>query len=183
MLRSKLPQPQWRSLVIKVLALTIASVLAMSTIAEAKPSHRGSTHGTYHSSHRGACDGFHGCVCGTTAARNFGISYAQNGWNLKQAREWRRFPRVGFQPGVAGVQEHHVLQIVGGSSCANATVRDETGTYNRNVCNMTFHSVTGGGLGAYAQAPPSRGRTHTFSARSRHVEAPAPMIFERHASY
>lgn len=130
----------------------------------------------------GACDGFTRCRCGTTAARNFGISYAHNGWNLKMASEWRRFPRTGFAPGVAGVQSHHVLKIVGGSSCSNATVTDDAGTYQRNVCNMTFHSVSGGGDFTQVASSPRRGRTHTMSARSHyqhyalHEEAP----FDRH---
>lgn len=113
----------------------------------------------------GACDGFQRCRCGTTAARNFGISYAHNGWNLKQAREWRRFPRTAFHVGAAGVQEHHVLKVVGGSSCSNATVTDEAGTYQRNVCNMTFHSVSGG-VGIMASVEPTRQRVHR-TARHR----------------
>lgn len=94
----------------------------------------------------GACDGFQRCRCGVTAARNFGISYAHNGWNLKRASVWAQaFPRTSFHISAAGVAPHHVLKVVGGSSCADATVTDEKGTYQRNVCNMTFVAVGGGG--------------------------------------
>lgn len=140
-------------------------------------------HRRHYTSRRGggACDGFTRCRCGTTAARNFGIPYTYNGWNLKQANQWRHFPRTGFGIGVAGVQEHHVLKVVGGSSCSNATVTDDAGTYQRNVCNMTFHSVTGGG---YTQVASHRGRTHTLSARShrQHYAIAEVPIFDRHAS-
>ena len=100
---------------------------------------------TYSRRGGGACDGFQRCRCGVTAAHNFGIPYAFKGFNLKLAWEWTRaFPHTSFHPGVAGVKPHHVLQVVGGPNCANATVRDERGTYQRNVCGMTFVAVGGG---------------------------------------
>ena len=92
---------------------------------------------------RGKCDGFHRCRCGTTAARHFGKPYNYNGWNLKQARVWKNFPRTSFRVGVAGVVEHHVLAIVGGDTCSRATVYDDAGTYTRNVCHMTFVDPNG----------------------------------------
>ena len=92
----------------------------------------------------GACDGFQRCRCGTTAARHFGLPYNYRGFNLKLAWEWQRaFPRTSFGIGVAGVKPHHVLTVVGGSSCAAATVYDDAGTYQRNVCGMTFVAVNG----------------------------------------
>lgn len=94
----------------------------------------------------GKCDGFQRCRCGTTAARKHGLPYDYNGWNLKMASEWRRFPSTTFHVGAVGVKPHHVLTIVGGSSCASATVYDDAGTYQRNVCSMSFHSVSGGGM-------------------------------------
>lgn len=89
----------------------------------------------------GACDGFQRCRCGTTAARYHGLPYNYNGYNLKKASEWRRFPRTTFRIGAVGVQPHHVLTVVGGDSCQSALVYDDAGTYRRNVCRMTFVSV------------------------------------------
>ena len=115
-----------------VLLVAAVMILAAVTAADARPRHGGS------------CDGFHRCRCGVTAAHNFGIPYAFKGFNLKMASEWgRAFPHTSFRPGVAGVKPHHVLQVVGGESCAHATVRDERGTYQRNVCGMTFVAVSG----------------------------------------
>lgn len=93
---------------------------------------------------RGACDGFNRCRCGTTAARHHNLPLNYKGFNLKKASEWRRaFPRTSFHVGAVGVKPHHVLTIVGGSSCQRATVFDDAGTYQRNVCHMTFVSVNG----------------------------------------
>lgn len=109
--------------------------------------------------HTGACDGFHRCRCGTTAARHFGLAYDHNGMNLKKASEWYGFQRTSFRIGAAGVVPHHVLAIVGGSSCSNATVSDDAGTYQRNVCHMTFVE------------PGSSGRANSagYSARRHHA--------------
>lgn len=119
---------------------------AFTTTISAKRHHR--KHRRHYARRGGKCDGFQRCRCGTTAARRHGLAYNHNGWNLKQAIEWRRFPRTSFQIGVVGVQPHHVLTVVGGSSCANATVYDDAGTYQRNVCNMSFHSVSGASFAA-----------------------------------
>src|ERR1035437_1063659 len=92
----------------------------------------------------GACDGFQRCRCGTTAARYHGLPYNYIGYNLKKASEWARaFQHTSFGVGVVGVKPHHVLTVVGGSSCGAATVHDDRGTYQRNVCNMTFVAVGG----------------------------------------
>ena len=100
----------------------------------------------HHTSRRGgACDGFQRCRCGTTAARHFGLPYAYKGFNLKMASEWgRAFPRTSFHVGVAGVKPHHVLTVVGGSSCSTATIYDDAGTRQRNVCGFMFVEVGSG---------------------------------------
>ena len=137
---------------IKVLALTIAAILAMSTIAEAKHSHRHHynhsrvyNHHSHHHAHRGgSCDGIHRCRCGSTQAHDFGLPRIYKGFNLWLASEWARaFPHTAFHVGAVGVKPGHVLRVVGGSDCAAATVHDDHGTYNRNVCRMTFVSVNG----------------------------------------
>jgi hypothetical protein len=111
----------------------IASVVLLALVSgAAQARHR----------HYGSCDGFHRCRCGTTAARYHGLPYSYKGFNLKMASEWlRAFPRTVFHVGALGVKPHHVLSIVGGSSCAAATVHDDAGTYRRNVCRMQFVSV------------------------------------------
>jgi len=96
---------------------------------------------------RGRCDGYHGCRCGVTAAAYNGLPVNYSGFNLKRAVEWlRAFPRTHFQAGVVGYIRHggpsgHVLTVVDGSDCANATVHDDAGTYQRNVCRATFVAV------------------------------------------
>ena len=153
------------SLVIKALTLTFAALLATSTVAVAKHRHSHRYHGTeVHGTlsititrrHSGACDGFHRCRCGTTAARKHGLPYSYNGYNLKMASEWgRAFPTTSFGIGAVGVKPHHVLTIVGGSSCERPTVYDDAGNYQRNVCGMRFVSVSGGGI------------ERTYSAKSK----------------
>ena len=94
---------------------------------------------------RGRCDGFHGCRCGTTAARYNGLPYDYKGYNLKKASEYRRaFPHTSFQVKALAVWNHHVATIVGGDDCHSATVYDDAGTYQRNVCGATFVTVSGG---------------------------------------
>jgi hypothetical protein len=115
-----------------------------------------------YSRHYGACDGFHRCRCGTTAARHFGLSYAHNGMNLKKASSWYGFPHTSFHIGAAGVAPHHVLAIVGGSDCRNATVSDDAGTYQRSVCGMTFVEPNGGN---YATNEVSAHRSHRHHHR------------------
>lgn len=115
--------------------LVTVVLLALGSTAEARHHHR-------HSG--GACDGFVRCRCGTTAARYHGLPYAYKGYNLKMASEWgRAFPHTSFHVGAVGFMPHHVLSIIGGVSCAAATVYDDAGTYQRNVCRMTFVSVNG----------------------------------------
>ena len=119
-----------------------------------------------HARRGGACDGFQRCRCGTTAARHFGLPYAYKGFNLKMASEWARaFPHTSFRVGVAGVKPHHVLAVVGGSSCASATVSDDAGTYQRNVCRMTFVEVSGGGFTRESSAQSRRHHSRRYASR------------------
>lgn len=145
--------------ILRAVALLVA-MLAMVGTAEARHHHRHQHYRHHHARnyiaqdangnavrhyrHAGACDGFQRCRCGTTAAREHGLPYAYKGFNLKMASEWgRAFPRTSFRVGVVGVKPHHVLTVVGGSSCSSATVHDDAGTYQRNVCRMTFVAVSG----------------------------------------
>ena len=115
----------------------------------------------------GACDGIHRCRCGSTQTAHFGLPRIYKGFNLWLASEWARaFPRTSFQVGAVGVRPHHVLRVVGGSSCSSATVSDDAGTYQRNVCHMTFVSVNGGGFTRTASA-----KVHRRHARSRYRES------------
>ena len=118
---------------LKFMAAFAAILFAFVSTAEARPQHYYRHHGG------GACDGFQRCRCGTTAARYHGLPYSYKGFNLKLASEWpRAFPRTSFGIGVVGVKPHHVLTVVGGSTCSSATVHDDAGTYQRNVCRMIF---------------------------------------------
>lgn len=114
----------------------------------------------------GACDGFQRCRCGTTAARYHGLPYSYNGLNLKKASEWYAFPRTSFGIGAVGVAPHHVLTVTAGSSCSSATVHDDAGTYQRNVCGMTFVSVSvGGNIIASAKTHHKRGNHSRYAER------------------
>lgn len=128
----------------KIIMIALAALIAFAAPAEAKQHHKG----VHHTRHAGSCDGFIRCRCGTTAARRHGLAYDYNGWNLKMAREYLHFPRTSFQVGAVGVRPdgHHVLTIEGGDSCSKATVYDENGSYQRNVCGFTFVAVNGGGF-------------------------------------
>jgi hypothetical protein len=125
----------------------------------------------------GACDGYNRCRCGVTAARYNGVAVNYNGFNLKRAVEWiRAFPRTMFQAGAVGYVSHggpsgHVFTVVNGSNCASATVHDDKGTYQRNVCHATFVAVHGGGAFIAAKGAVPRVR----HARSHHSHV-------RHAS-
>ena len=153
------------------LALAALAILALApTSAFARHHHRAhiDANGNY-ASHRGSCDGFNRCRCGTTAARLHGLPYNYNGMNLKMAREWYGFPHTDFGPGTVAVYPHHVATITAGSNCANATVTDDAGTYQRNVCGATFVSP-GGGAGAYASSESRAPRRHSH-AHTRYAVA------------
>ena len=122
-------------------------------------------HSYRHAGGGGSCDGFTRCRCGTTTARYHGLPYNYNGMNLKMARAYYGFPRTSFGVGAVGVAPHHVLTVTGGSDCAHAMVHDDAGDYQRNVCNMTFVSVGGGGYTQTASAAP-----HRHSRRHRGAE-------------
>ena len=145
-----------------LVAIFVALLTVASTAAEAK-------HYRHHAG--GACDGFQRCRCGTTAARLNGLSYDHNGMNLKTASSWYAFPHTSFRPGAVAVYPHHVATITGGTSCASATVHDDAGVYQRNVCGATF-VVPGGGYTQEASAQPKR-----HHARSRHRTSESQIAF------
>jgi len=101
-----------------------------------------------HGRHRhygGACDGFHRCRCGTTAARLAGLPYIFHGINLKQAVGWLSFARTGIRRGAVGYVRRgaptgHVFTVVSYSGGSTATVEDDKGTYTRSIGNATFVS-------------------------------------------
>jgi len=92
---------------------------------------------------RGRCDGFHGCRCGVTAAREAGLPYDYRGINLKQAIGWLAFRRTDIRAGAVGYVRRggrtgHVFTVVSYNGGATATVRDDAGTYERNVRGAVF---------------------------------------------
>lgn len=98
-----------------------------------------------HERHYGACDGFHRCRCGTTAARLAGLPYLFHGINLKQAVGWLSFMRTRIRPGAVGYVRHggptgHVFTVVSYSGGSTAIVEDDRGTYTRSIGNATFVS-------------------------------------------
>ena len=105
------------------------------------------------------CDGFNGCRCGVTAARYNGLPLVYNGINLKQAIGFvRAFPRTSFGSGVIayfrrGGPTGHVATVVAGGDCRSATVHDDRGTYQRNVCGATFVSPRGAPAIHYDNSP------------------------------
>lgn len=111
----------------------------------------------------GACDGIHRCICGSTQTRHFGLPRIVNGHNLWQAAEWpRAFPNTTPQVGAVMYQHGggptgHVSRIVAYSGGCVATVADERGQYERNICSRgaKFVSVTGGGARVEATALPN----------------------------
>ena len=111
----------------------LAALLLLSTQAEARQRH----------SHRsiGSCDGIHRCICGSTQANALGLPRMFNGHNLWRAVEWiRAFPHTTPHAGAIGYQHGggpsgHVFKIVSYNGSCNATVWDERGTYERNICS------------------------------------------------
>lgn len=105
------------------------------------------------------CDGFNGCRCGTTAARDHGLPYDYHGMNLKKASTWYAFPRTSCHAGAVGVQPHHVYTVLQCNGDGTATVHDDAGTYTRRVAGNVF--VDPNGNHSFASAD-------TYSASSRH---------------
>lgn len=130
---------------LRLFAVAVLAVLALSAPAQAK--HR------YHHS-GGSCDGIHRCICGSTQTRHFGLPRIYNGHNLWQAVEWiRAFPRTSPHVGAVGYQHGggptgHVFRVAVYNGGCTATVTDEKGTYERNICSRgaIFVDVTGGGF-------------------------------------
>ena len=92
---------------------------------------------------RGRCDGFHGCRCGVTAAREAGLPYLFHGVNLKQASGWLSFRRTGIRAGAVGYVRRggptgHVFTVVSYSGGDTATVSEDRGTYTRSIRNAVF---------------------------------------------
>ena len=132
---------------------------------------------------RGSCDGYHGCRCGVTAASYNGVSLTYKGFNLKRAVEWvRAFPRTSFQSGTVGYVPHggpsgHVFTVVDGANCSTATVHDDKGTYQRNVCHATFVAVHGGERVQTARVEP---RHHRLRMQ-RNVQIASYVATDRHS--
>ena len=112
-----------------IMALCAAALFAfVSTSAEAR--HYG-----------GSCDGIHRCICGSTQARYFGLPRVVNGHNLWQAIEWvHAFPHTTPRAGVVMYQHGggptgHVSRLVSNPVGCTATVADERGQYERNICS------------------------------------------------
>lgn len=114
----------------------------------------------------GACDGIHRCICGSTQTAHFGLPRMYNGHNLWQAVEWTKaFPHTSIHVGAVGYQHGggptgHVFRVAAYAGGCRATVTDEKGTYDRDVCGRgaVFVDVTGSGFAAGAQ-------TTTYSAK------------------
>ena len=125
------------------LIVAIAALLTIvSTSADARPRHHHSKH------HIGACDGFHRCRCGVTAARKAGLPLDYNGWNLKRAITFLRFPRTTIRVGAIGYVPHggpsgHVFTVVHYAGGSTATVYDDKGTYECNISGATFVDPNG----------------------------------------
>ena len=74
-------------------------------------------------------------------ASHFNLPRIYNGYNLWQAREWTRaFPHTTARAGVVMYQHGggptgHVSRIVQLTGSCTATVTDDAGTYERNICS------------------------------------------------
>ena len=133
---------------IKIMAalMAVAVITVATSSADARPR-----------KYRGACDGIHRCKCGTTQANYFGLPWVYKGFNLKRAIEWTRaFPRTTPHAGAVGYQRGggpsgHVFRVVSYSGGCTATVADDAGQYERNICSRgaRFMDVRGGA--AYSQ--------------------------------
>lgn len=108
----------------------------------------------------GRCDGFHGCRCGVTAARDHGLPLNYGGFNLKMAREWpAAFQRISepvagavafFRHGGAG--HAHVATIVRPIDGDHAVVHDDRGTYVRKGMRHAVYLSVGAGVRSFARA-------------------------------
>lgn len=148
--------------ILAAMSLVLATALAFASTAEA----------------RGRCDGVHGCRCGVTAARRHGLPLDYNGYNLKQAVQWKRaFPQTSAAPGMV-VYQHglgptgHVATIESMTDRCTALVSDETGRYERDICKGGAVVVDPHGSAAQASpmAPPARGRGRTVSYASQNID-------------
>lgn len=148
---------------IRALAFIVTALLALiSTSAEARPKHHRSG---------GLCDGIHRCICGSTQTRYFGLPRIFNGHNLWQASAWpRAFPSttprvdaVMYQHG--GGPTGHVSRIVRYAGGCTATVADERGQYERNICSRGARFVAVRGASTIEiSAKPQRHTSHQPAA-------------------
>jgi len=129
-------------------AVAVACLVLATSAADAKQRrhHRAS-----------ACDGIHRCKCGSTQAAYFGLPRTYKGHNLWQAIGWKRaFPRTSAAPGMVGYQRGggptgHVFRIVSITGACRATVIDDRGQYERNICGRGAVFVNPRGAWASAQ--------------------------------
>ena len=98
-----------------------------------------------------------GLICGLTQMKYFGIKDQK----YRLARNWLRFPKTNLHPGAvvvqwrngrdsAGRQGAHVSRVVSVNGQCRATVSDEKGTYERDVCRRRIAVVDPHGNRAFA---------------------------------
>lgn len=108
------------------LPLAIAAVLTLPALADAKPRKQ---------------SGLRGLTCGLVMRQMFGL--ADPALNL--ARQWLRFQRTELQPGAVVVSSRrgralgggpggHVVKVLEVRGACTALVRDNRGTYVRDIC-------------------------------------------------
>lgn len=84
-------------------------------------------------------------TCGIYMCKLFGLQCVTKSRNLKLALEWSRFPRTSAHPGavvvsarsgraLGGGRGGHVARIDKVLGPCEAIVRDNRGTYKRNIC-------------------------------------------------
>src|ERR1017187_2370589 len=118
-----------------IIAIAIMGISLMSiNVADARPHH-----GRHH----------YGLICGATQMAHFGITNAR----YRLAKAWLDFQRTTAQPGAvavfdrpgrnsAGGRGGHVARIVSVNGPCSATVTDEKGTYERNICKRILAFVS-----------------------------------------
>ena len=113
---------------------------------------------------RGHCDGFRRCRCGTETAAYNGLPLDYMGLNMKKASDYKRLQHTAFGPGVIAVKPngHHALTVTGGADCHNASIHDDRGDRQRDVCGWTFVMAHGGVVSMSAE------RRHRTGHRYRH---------------
>ena len=114
--------------------IRVMAAIAVATLTVVNPAQ------ARHYHHSGSCDGIHRCRCGSTQTAHFGLPRIFNGHNLWRAIEWTRaFPRTQPHAGVVmyqhgGGPSGHVSRLVTDPHGCIATVADDAGRYERNIC-------------------------------------------------